>query len=307
MSRTALIATALFVLLVPSLAFADNYAIVVGVNACPEFRLPDGSKPRPLRGAEHDADAMAELLTEQFNFPAENVVILKGEAAGHKAVSQAFNEVSKKIKASDLFVFHFSGHGTQLADERPFDELDRLDEALCTTNARSDGTNLIRDDELGLWLDDLQAKRITVILDCCHAGTGIKDLDAEFVPRYLPARSQGKKIEDGEHWRELKGTSKDFGRQLVAFFACQANQQAYERRILRYQPPRRMGQFTYQFTTGLTSGAADADKNGLVSHREILDYVTDKLRETYNKDRKLPAERQEPFREGGLPQATLFR
>ena len=29
---------------------AEGYAVVVGVNECPKFRLPDGTRPRPLRG-----------------------------------------------------------------------------------------------------------------------------------------------------------------------------------------------------------------------------------------------------------------
>lgn len=49
-------------------ARGEGYAVIVGVNECPEFRLPDGSRPRPLRGAEHDADAMANLLVEGFGF-----------------------------------------------------------------------------------------------------------------------------------------------------------------------------------------------------------------------------------------------
>ncbi len=59
-------------------ASASDYAFIIGVNHCPRFVLPDGSKPRPLRAAEADADAMADLVVDKFRFPAANVVVLKG-------------------------------------------------------------------------------------------------------------------------------------------------------------------------------------------------------------------------------------
>jgi uncharacterized caspase-like protein len=114
-------------------------------------------------------------LIHQFGFDTRNVVVLKGPDATREKIRLAFASLAKRARPEDQFVFHYSGHGTQIADVRPFDEPDGRDEALCPWDANADGENLIRDDELGVWLDDLPARRITVILDCCHAGTGTRD------------------------------------------------------------------------------------------------------------------------------------
>lgn len=107
----------------------DGFALIVGVNACPAFRLPDGSRPRPLQGAENDADALADLLIQQFGFDPRNVVMLKGPDATREKIRLAFTDLAKRTRPEDQFVFHYSGHGTQIADVRPFDEPDGRDEA----------------------------------------------------------------------------------------------------------------------------------------------------------------------------------
>ena len=107
-------------------ARAEDYAMVVGVNECPEFRLPDGSRPKPLRGAESDADAMAEVLRGVFGFVPANMQVLKGRDATHARIQTAFRAAARKLKASDVFVFYFSGHGTQIPDQPPLDEPDGM-------------------------------------------------------------------------------------------------------------------------------------------------------------------------------------
>jgi uncharacterized caspase-like protein len=278
-------------------ARGEGFALIVGVNDCPAFRLPDGSRPRPLQGAENDADALADLLIHQFGFDPRNVVVLKGPDATREKIRLAFAGLAKRARAEDQFVFHFSGHGTQVPDVQPFDEPDGRDEALCPWDANADGEHLIRDDELGVWLDDLPARRITVILDCCHAGTGTKDAgdDPDLVSRFLPMRQVVRRPSTAKHpWRELRGETKAFGTQMTSFFACQPDQEAYERRFLDRRPPRRAGQFSHFFLEGLRDRAADRNRDGIVSNGELLDYVSRRLDESFNRTRSIPAGHQNP-------------
>src|SRR3954462_4724594 len=92
-------------LLVAAPAAAENYAIIVGVNECPNFRLPGGDKPRPLRGAEADADAVATVLLQDYGFAKDQVRLLKGPAATYAKVKAAFQEVIDKARPDDVFVF----------------------------------------------------------------------------------------------------------------------------------------------------------------------------------------------------------
>jgi hypothetical protein len=78
-------------------------------------------------------------------------------------------------------------------------------------------------------LDLVRARRVTVILDCCHAGTETKEIgaDPEIVSRFLPMKPvPGRPSSSKKLWRELEKNTNGF-RQLTGFFACQPEQKAY--------------------------------------------------------------------------------
>ncbi|HUY36785.1 MAG TPA: caspase family protein [Pirellulales bacterium] len=297
----------LFTVVSCAAAHGEGHALVIGVNDCPDFELPDGGLPRPLRGAEADADAVANALVEQFGFQEVNVELLKGTDATLASIRGAMKRAAERTRSTDQFVFHFSGHGTQLADRRPYDERDDLDEALCPHDATADGEHLLVDDELGRWLDDLRAGQVTVILDCCHAGSGTKEPDDDVAPRYLPGRVRANRPDaQDEPWRDLRGATKALGRRTAAFFACGADQRAYERRMPGQRAPARAGQFSHYLLEGLRDDRADANRDGVVSNQEALDYASKRLNATFNRDRPLAADRQEPVLEADSADSPLF-
>ena len=304
LGQTLLAVVATGVLLASGTAIqADSWAIIVGVNEYPNVRLSNGSTPPPLRGAEADADAIANALVEGFGFPEENVQLLKGTEATRAKLQTAFEEMTRQAGRDDVFVFHFSGHGTRVPDRRPFDEPDKLDEALCLADTNGEGENLLIDDDLGLWLEVLPVRQVTVILDCCHAGTGTKDPDDDLVPRFLPVSlAPGTTKPAKQSWRELRDTTKSGTRRLTAFFACHSNQQAYERRFPNVKAPAKGG----QFTQALLAGLRDADKDGTITNEELLRFAAERLDETFNKTRTQKGERQEPLLESEDAEAPVF-
>jgi uncharacterized caspase-like protein len=286
---------------------AEGFALIVGVNDCPKFELPDGSHPRPLKGAEHDAEQFAALLIAEFGFPRQNVVLVRGAEATLPKLRASFDTLVRRIGVDDCLVFHFSGHGTRLPDRRPFDEADGLDEALCTYDATADGENLLVDDELGRWLDAVPARCITVLLDCCHAGTGTKEVESDVMPRYLPmAAVATKQTYAEEPWRDVRNGSKDVGRSRAALFACRPEQRAYERRIAVGGETIRAGQFSHFLLEGLRDNAADANGDNIVSNEEAAAFTTHRLDETFNRRRDRVADRQEPLLESDRADAPLF-
>ena len=297
-----------------SVVRADSWAIVVGVNEYPRVRLADGSQPPPLRGAEADADVMANVLIERFAIPKDHLQLLKGTLATRAKLQTAFADVSRQAQPDDLFVFHFSGHGTRVPDRRPFDEEDRLDEALCLADTNGDGENLLIDDDLARWLEDIPARQITVILDCCHAGTGTKAPDDDVVPRFLPLSVATNAIMlPKPAWRELRDMTKGGTRHLTAFFACRSDQQAYERRFpigkvpaKGGQAPAKAGQFTQALLAGLRDSAADANKDGTITNQELLRFSVERLDDSFNRNRSRPAERQEPLLETEDANSPVF-
>ena len=284
----------------------QRYALVVGVNECPQFRLTGGVRPRPLRGAEADADAVAGALERQFGFPAPNIELLKGSQATYAGVKAALARLQEKARRGDCVVVHFSGHGTQIPDRAPLDETtDHLDEALCLADATDTGQNLLVDDELGILLDDLEADLVTVILDCCHAGTGTKDPNDDVVARYLPFPGVRYTQETKPAWREISVTSKGLFSRRTAFLACRADEEAYERRLPELGMSTRVGQFTQYLLLGLAEDAADADADGVTTNQDLIAFARARLDKSFNRSRQ-PDLRQQPVLESDDADAPVF-
>jgi len=91
--------------------------------------------------------------------------LLLNENASRKKVISRISALAGKLKAGDLFLLSYSGHGGQVPDIH-FDETDRMDETWCLY----DGQML--DDELKqLWLKFRPGVHIIVLSDSCHSGT----------------------------------------------------------------------------------------------------------------------------------------
>lgn len=306
--RTAIIAI-LGAICWQTCARADKkYALCIGVNDSPEFRLEDGSRPRPLRGAETDAKAFDKLLVEQFGFDRTLVQLIVGKQATLEGIRKALKQLGQAANPDDTVVLYFAGHGTQIRDVRPLDEEDGVDEALFCYDVTADRKNLLIDDELGRWLDGLQAGAVTVILDCCHSGTGTKDPEVDLVPRYLPlVASMPMPNRATAPWSDLRPSTKSLAiQQRVTFYACQPAQQAYERRFPEQHAPARSGQFTHYLIEGLRKQRAEQLAGTPIMARKIAAFVQHQLDEFFNKARPADADRQQPLLEATAEDLPLL-
>lgn len=279
---------------------ATRHALVVGVNGCPDFRVGGFMAVRPLRGAEYDAERFAQALTEHWGFAAERVTLLSGGEATHAAVTAEMDRIATEATADDTVVFYYAGHGTQAPDQAPLDEPlgERLDEALCLADANERGENLLIDDKIAAWIDRVKAARVSVVLDCCHSGTGIKGPDDQPTERgiTLPVVAARPTVtKDPLDWRELGRTRKAGGKRVVALYACDSGQSAYERRFARPagQP---MGQFTHYLLEALADPTlADANQDGRMSIAEVAAYVRAQLDKGFNQSRPEPRQQTPHF------------
>lgn len=123
-----------------------------------------------LNGCINDVDAMkAYLLKNGYN--EENITILTDETETKPTRVNILTHLLELIvsDAKTLF-FHYSGHGSYIRDEDG-DEMDGKDECLCPVDYYSAG--MILDDEIRGVLQCLnKGKKLTMILDCCHSGSG---------------------------------------------------------------------------------------------------------------------------------------
>ncbi|CAE7338422.1 MCA1 [Symbiodinium sp. CCMP2456] len=184
-------------------------AVTVGVNYI--------GTENELRGCINDSDTFITLLTEDFGFSVSDIRQLRDDhpqrpqlwtIAGfneasltstaatrqaadadkkapklqkHRNISAALQWLVKGAAAGDHLLFHYSGHGSQRRDSSG-DEADGKDETIVPCDFNRSG--MIADDELRRMLVDGLPKscRLTVIMDCCHSGTG---MDLSYKARVL--------------------------------------------------------------------------------------------------------------------------
>jgi hypothetical protein len=169
----------------------QKWALLIGINEYPKF-APRGQ----LTGCINDVEVMRQVLTNSFNFSEDHVEVLTDSQASQEGIRAAMRALVQRVGADDIVVVHYSGHGSQMTDIEG-DEPDGRDETIVPWDSgRAPHENRdIKDDEIYLWLKDLTAKttNVTLIFDCCHSGTVVRDPfggEARWVPPDLRPPSE---------------------------------------------------------------------------------------------------------------------
>ena len=159
-------------------------ALLVGLNHYPD-------PANNLKGCVNDVLQVSRLLQTGFGFDdASQLRLLTDERATTAGIKSRLRWLLDGTGPGDVLVFHYSGHGSQVRD-RDGDELDDgLDEIICPYDL--DWDNPFTDDDLYECLADLRpGVHLTVVLDCCHSGTGLREIaEASVLPsrwKYLSA------------------------------------------------------------------------------------------------------------------------
>jgi hypothetical protein len=142
-------------------------ALLVGIN-----RYPDPANE--LRGCVNDVLLMRETLELHYGFTDPGGVrVLTDRRATTAAILEGLAWLVDGAARGDSLVFHYSGHGSQVPD-RNGDEQDGLDEILCPYDL--DWAHPLTDDDLAAVVAPIpKGALLTVILDCCHSGTGLRE------------------------------------------------------------------------------------------------------------------------------------
>jgi uncharacterized caspase-like protein len=250
-------------------------ALCVGIN---EFQSL--STNSWLSGCVNDANDMAAAL-KKFGFTSRSTTVLLDADATKKNVMAALTSMVEKAKPGDHLVFTYSSHGTQVpnvasAGAKADDEYDDLDEAFACYDIRAgangwDRDTVIVDDELReLFARVPDGVLLEVLLDTCHSGSGLRDLDDVMQdllrgrrPRYLPPPTP----KDLAKAREIRAAaprtverrplveltkSRRAGAKPVLFAACRPEQTASDAQF----GGRPNGAFTYLFLKALKDNPA---------------------------------------------------
>ena len=156
-------------------------ALLVGIN-----RYPDPANE--LKGCVNDVRQMADTLKSGYGFlPGDgNMRILTDARATTGAILDGLAWLTAGASPGDSLVFHYSGHGSQVPDKHGDETTDRLDEILCPYDL--DWDHPLTDDDLAAACANVpQGVLLTVILDCCHSGTGLREYAISGNLHYLPS------------------------------------------------------------------------------------------------------------------------
>jgi len=175
-----------------AIAAGKKYGLFVGIN--------NYTTASPLYGCVNDATNMRATLQSKFGFLPVNNTLLTDAAATREGILSNLKKYQALAEKGDIFVFHYSGHGTLFPDSRSEDQDEtnltylevmndkgqmevwypraKYDSAIVPVDARTNTSgkpwrNLILDDELAAIFAGFTQKgaQVVFISDSCHSGT----------------------------------------------------------------------------------------------------------------------------------------
>ena len=188
-------------------------------------------------------------------YPPENVTLLLDGQATQAAIRQALTGLAAKTNADSTVLLYISSHGAQIATGDWADEYLLPVDTAITSEAQLAAT-AIASAEFAAALKAIPARKLLVVLDCCHAaGIGVlKDAASAQVKEGLsPAIYQ--RLASGQ------------GRAVLA--SADRDEKSY---IL---PGARNSLFTQHLLAGLRGGVASED--GLIRLFDLFEYVQPKV------------------------------
>ncbi|TFK37085.1 caspase domain-containing protein [Crucibulum laeve] len=175
----------------PSTFALSLYALIIGIN---EYAHPDIYN---LNGATTDADTISAFLTQTMSIPSSHITNLRNRQATRSAVIEEIRRFASdhRIKEGDPILIYYAGHGAETlapvgweaggpnARIQMLIPYDFVPEEVATESGQG-----ILDKEFNLLLSYIAEEKgdnITVILDCCHSGSGTRSEDSSILTRGL--------------------------------------------------------------------------------------------------------------------------
>ncbi len=143
-------------------------ALLVGINDYPGTQ-------NDLMGCVNDITNVYDVLVKYFGFQPADITLLADKRATTKAILEALEKLVASGSPGDTLVFHYSGHGSQVADPEG-DEADSKDEIICPYDFDWDRSYIKDDDFARIFQGLKKGAALEVILDSCHSGTGTREM-----------------------------------------------------------------------------------------------------------------------------------
>lgn len=272
----------------PRVAMGDR-ALLIGVG---DYYLSH----LQLMGAEVDIGKMEQFLVDKMGFKNEQIYTLRGAQASKRNIQQAVKDwLIGQSTPGDRVWLYFSGHGAYYPDldgdeEQvdiqagiPVDEtILPYDTDLLTVATVGKGlpipltTGHISDDEINSWLQQLDGRKVSVILDSCHSGTATRSAwqgnskSAMYALMRMVPTDSAATGKVSPHYPLVVANRKANRKNpdnVIFWSAVKSHELAKD------SPTG--GVFTSAFIEG-ASGKADRNQDGDITYSELLGYVQKK-------------------------------
>jgi len=230
----------------------EQWAVVIGAG-----RYHNGAIPS-LRYTVADAEAVYRTLTGPGGFPKDHVMLLTDNSERKptlRNIRYALGTfLARSARKHDTVVIFFAGHGAPEADLRGA-ERDGLAKYLIPVDADPDDlySTALPMDEIKTIFERIEAERVVAFLDACYSG-------AAGGRTFASLKTRATSVDD----LFLERLTRSRGRAIIT--ASRPAEVSVELAELGH------GIFTYYLVQGL-SGAADGNRDGIVSLQELYDYV----------------------------------
>jgi hypothetical protein len=253
----------------------DQWAVVIGVGRYENSGIPY------LKYTVPDADSMYNVLTTTAGFKKDNVVLLTDRTERKptlRNIKWALGTfLARSAKKDDTVIVYFAGHGAPEVDQRGI-ERDGLAKYLIPSDADPDDlfSTALPMDDLQTIFGRIEAERVVMFLDACYSGgAGGRT--------FASKRTRAGAVDD----LFLERLTRSKGRAILT--AAKTSEVSIE------LPELGHGIFTYYLTEGLR-GAADLNRDGIVSLQELYEYVEQQV----SRKSRLIGGNQHPVMKGEL-------
>lgn len=213
-----------------------NCCLTVGLNKYD----PNYTKSQELRGAVNDAKMMAEALKKGGVY--KKSTTLTDQEGTKENIREVIRECAEKLVEGDSFVYHHSSHG----DNKP-------KYLICTYDADYTADELAED--IAQFKDGV---KVVIILDACHSGGMFEEGgSAEGFANAVLSKLAEIKAKNAPPGADLKVSD--------CLFLCAAQKDQLS------QDVGENGAFTKGLLSYCGTGAADADKDGMISFLELYE------------------------------------
>lgn len=156
------------------------HALLIGID-----EYAPASNVSTLAGCKNDIGRINRFLEERVGDSYQDPIMLTDDGATKAEIINGFKTLKERAKTGDSILFYYSGHGSQAMTAFEFFDIepDRLDETLVCYDSRTRGGSDLADKELYVLISELASTgaHITIVLDCCHSGSGTRDVNDETV------------------------------------------------------------------------------------------------------------------------------